>query len=67
MHPPACIHGDGQSLCPSCQADYDYDPSAYVEFGEHPQGIANWRDLQEQIAADAAKHPYVAPDPNLPY
>ena len=27
MYPPACIHGDGHSLCPSCQACYDYDPS----------------------------------------
>ena len=67
MYPPACIHGDGKSLCPSCQACYDYDPSAYIEYGDHPQGIANTKALDEQIAADAVSQPYVAPDPNIPF
>ena len=41
-------------LCPACQADHDEDPSAWEEYGNHPQGQANWQALLDDIAAEAA-------------
>lgn len=38
-------------LCERCQADYDEDPSSYLEFGDYPQGIANWNALKEEMDA----------------
>jgi len=70
MHPPACIHGDGKSLCASCQAGYDYDPSAYLEFGDHPEGLANWRREQELMLADIEAARFRGPaiaDPDIPF
>ncbi len=55
--PTPCIHGDGKGLCPACQHDFDEDPSAWEEFGRHPQGLANWQALQAEIAADALADP----------
>lgn len=51
-----CIHAT-TGLCETCQADYDYDPVAYHEFGDHPEGIRRWLELQAEMAAHAAKHP----------
>jgi hypothetical protein len=70
MYPTPCIHTDGKGLCPACQADYDADPSAWEEFGQHPAGIANWRALEEEIAAEAErirKLPPVPDDPTIPF
>lgn len=60
-----CTHNerDGKTgLCPTCRAEYAEDPSAFIEYGAHPQGEANWRALQEEIAADNAASGPVPPD-----
>lgn len=70
MYPPACIHGDGQSLCQSCREQYEYDAESYIEVGDHPEGLARWREIQEGIAADAERarnEPPSEPDPNIPF
>src|SRR5262249_53714744 len=54
MDPPTCIHA-ARGPCPACQAEYDEDPQAYLEYGDHPQGLANWRALQAEMAAGAAE------------
>lgn len=43
-----CIHTTA-GLCPVCQADYDTDPQAWAEFGQHPAGIARWEALEREI------------------
>lgn len=45
-----CIHQEA-GLCPECQEDYDADPEAWHEFGQHPQGIENWKRLQAEMEA----------------
>jgi hypothetical protein len=50
-----CIHMD-EGLCSHCQADYDYDPQSWIEYGYHRQGEANWRELQKEIAAEPGIH-----------
>ena len=68
IYPPPCIHGDGKSLCESCQEGYDIDPSAYWEYGDHPAGLERWKALQEEIAASAAESLRKGqPDPNIPF
>ncbi len=50
-----CIHsppGSGR-LCEDCQRDYDADPSAWVEFGDHEEGLQRWRLLQKELDRDA--------------
>jgi hypothetical protein len=58
-----CIHA-ANGLCPDCEADYDYDPIAWVEFGNHPQGIANWE--AELKAIEEWQQPS-EPDPTIPF
>lgn len=65
-----CIHAL-LGLCAECKDDYDEDPSAYFEFGDHPHGIANWKRLQDEIAADRpAEHDNTPPavyDGEIPF
>ena len=56
-----CIHATA-GLCPACQAEYDYDPDAYLEYGDHPAGLARWRALQEDIAHDACQPTIIVGD-----
>ncbi len=50
--PPPCLHSpDGVSLCEACQDDFECDPQAYVEYGAHRQGLANWTQLQAEMDA----------------
>lgn len=45
-----CIHQE-RGLCPACQADYDQDPQAFEEYGDHPAGLERWnRELQDILA-----------------
>lgn len=46
-----CIH-QFRGLCECCQADYDEDPAAWVEFGNHPRGIANWEALRAELLGE---------------
>lgn len=65
--PPPCIHSpDGRTLCPDCQATYDGDPESYIEFGDHPAGLKNWRALQDEIARGAEERTQ-STDPELPF
>jgi len=51
--PTNCIHcTDG--LCKKCQAEYDEDPSAWLEYGQHEQGERNWKQRHELMGEDAA-------------
>ncbi len=45
-----CIHTT-EGLCPTCKSEYNVDPLAYIEFGQHPEGIRRW---QEERAAQEA-------------
>jgi hypothetical protein len=57
-----CIHAQ-HGLCAKCQADYYEDPQAYVEFGQHPQGEANWKRERDQILIDKGIDPTSCPEP----
>ena len=65
MHPTPCIHGDGRNLCPSCQAEYDTDPTAWEEYGHHAEGLRRWAELQAEMSTreptanvDTSDYPY---------
>jgi len=45
-----CIHNE-TGLCPDCQADHDADPTAWLEFGLHTQGVENSNRLQAEMEA----------------
>lgn len=47
----ACIHSTA-GLCPKCQEEYDADPGAWSEYGDHPEGIKRWQALQDEIEQD---------------
>lgn len=70
VYPPACIHGDGLSLCQACQAEYETDPTAYLEFGEHPAGQAAWAAEVATMSAWEAEQkllPHGEPDQEIPF
>lgn len=46
-----CIHARA-GLCPACLDDYLEDPTAWMEYGNHPQGIANWQEEERRIAEE---------------
>lgn len=46
-----CIHRDGCTLCPDCQEQYDTDPTAWEEYGHHPDGERRWAELQAEMSA----------------
>lgn len=60
-----CIH-QPHGLCASCQSEHDADPLAWLEFGNHPAGLARWQSLQTEMA-DRPESVPVADDPALPY
>lgn len=39
-------------ICDACRADHDEDPDAWMEFGDHPDGAANWEREEKLILAD---------------
>jgi hypothetical protein len=49
-----CIHAVA-GLCEVCQVEYELDPLAWIEFGSHEAGIRRYRELLDEIAADAAR------------
>jgi hypothetical protein len=64
-----CIHA-AAGLCPACTADYDADPAAWVEYGDHPAGLAAWQALQEEMDREmgrARTEPVPPPDPTVPF
>lgn len=50
-----CVHREPgtEGLCGQCQADYEEDPSAWIEFGPHPAGQENLHRLQEEMNEEA--------------
>jgi hypothetical protein len=46
---PCPMADNAPPLCPNCLAEYSEDPVAWLEYGEHPAGIANWRSLREEM------------------
>lgn len=68
-----CIHATSAGsagLCDQCYADYQEDPEAFLEFGDHPEGLARWRELQAEMSEYAARQaalPTTAPDPTIPF
>lgn len=56
-----CSH-QSAGLCPACRADFDTDPDAWLEFGEYPQGRANWAALQAEMAAEPPSELPMPPD-----
>lgn len=66
-HWETCIHRES-GLCADCQAEYDTDPEAWIEFGYHTQGQLNWeaeKKLIEQSARESTERQL--PDPDLPF
>jgi hypothetical protein len=60
-----CVHCcDG--LCPVCQAQFEEDPDSWIQFGDHPAGIANWEALCAEMRAYS---PLCSerPDASLPF
>jgi hypothetical protein len=65
-----CVHAD-QGLCPACQAEYEEDPQAWIEFGDHPAGLARWKPVQDAMdreAEDLARDGLLPPsDDTIPF
>ena len=53
-----CIHQPA-GLCPECAADEAADPLAWIGYGNHPEGLRRWAELQDEIAASHADEPPV--------
>jgi len=49
-----CIHATA-GLCPACQEAFDEDLDGFLAYGDHPAGIAAWRELQEEMAREMAQ------------
>jgi hypothetical protein len=62
MDPMTCIHTT-EGLCPACEEEYLEDPGAWLEFGNHQEGIENWKRVQEEMAADAELREMARPTP----
>ena len=48
-----CIHQES-GLCRECQAEYDADPQAWIEYGNHREGIENWNSIKAEMEQGAA-------------
>lgn len=67
-----CIHSPAGRICGDCRADYEGDPSAWFEYGDHPEGVVNWQRLQAEIEQDARRFAacglaMLPDDPNIPF
>jgi hypothetical protein len=66
-----CIHRTDGGLCADCWAEAQEDPEAWEEYGHHPAGEANWKQLQAEIEAWAELPIYEPilrePDDEIPY
>lgn len=59
-----------EGLCPDCQADYEEDAFAWIEFGPHPQGQARWQAEMTRMAEEHMEGMTFAPvaeDSDLPF
>lgn len=60
-----CVHCRA-GLCEACLREYLDDPQAFWDYGHHPEGLARWRRLEEELRRDAAPPPSV-PGPEIPF
>ena len=46
-----CIHQPlgVQGLCYECELEYLEDPSGWMEFGDHPDGLQRWEMLKQEM------------------
>ena len=68
---PTCVHVAG-GMCPSCLADCEEDPIAWLEYGNHTEGLDRWRMLREEKAQMYRRQDEVEPedaanDDDLPF
>ncbi|MBV8094433.1 MAG: hypothetical protein JO110_14650 [Acetobacteraceae bacterium] len=66
-----CIHAE-RGLCPDCQEEFDEDPAAWFEFGQHAAGLENWRRLEaemeeERLAEEESKPLPTCGDDEIPF
>lgn len=55
-----CIHRPAGGLCPNCQAEYEADPTAWIDYGYHSAGLARWEaELDAMDAAARRRYPLV--------
>lgn len=54
-----CVHA-AAGLCPACLADYEEDPLAWLEYGDHPSGVRRSAELAAELAAEVAQTPPAA-------
>lgn len=70
-YPTPCIHSpDGVELCGDCLEQFEIDPAAYDEFGDHPEGLRRWNQEREAMAkfyAEMEAQPRYEPEPDLPF
>lgn len=53
-YPPRCIHAkEGEQLCEACEEAFEEDPGAYLEYGDHPEGLRRWQELQTELDYEA--------------
>lgn len=63
---------DGPRLCDKCWAEYLEDPTAYIDYGDHPAGIARWAEVEEMMLESSQYTGYAVPcfndpDPEIPF
>ena len=66
-----CIHAES-GLCPDCQQEFDFDPVAYIDYGDHPEGIERWAEVQKLMNEVTQYTGYSVPshtdpDPAIPF
>lgn len=61
-----CIHLPA-GICERCAAERDADPSAWVEFGRHPEGVKRWNALSDQMKADRCRPRTLKADDDIPF
>ena len=72
LHGITCIHQPAGEcgLCEQCAEDYAVDPTAWLEYGDHPAGIANAQREWDLIEGDRIEHEFresVYDDENIPF
>lgn len=44
-----CVHTQDRGICSSCLDKYLDDPTAWYAYGDHPEGIYSWQELQKEM------------------
>jgi hypothetical protein len=62
----SCSHR-AAGLCDACLRDYLEDPIAWLEYGDHPAGRANWERLRAEMGRGRPLEPAFLDDADLPF